>query len=512
MDKIQELVYISPNEAEFLGYHLILMYFDKNAQFQTNLQKIYRDHPEVISTAQFTRVLSVISMLNNNSQAQFIRLIETSDDIILCHLLCFPDFFNTVRLKYFEIIKAFSKNNFGTPERDSDMLVEERTVFGWGEMKRRLLIDTDEEMKFFLAFCYGKKSAGLELYSIEKDQIYMEVFQVSYAVLKDKVNKIKPMKTVKTLLDKLKSSEGRIKRETLIKKIAKGDSNKFTEQVIKNCLVKVGRFQEGMIDDSHDEQDHSRDEHPELIRIPQLAVSEPKRQVIEKAPLVVTQKPEVVVSKPAERVPIPEATVVKLEKKKANRLLKKVLDEWSSYLRQKKRQGNKIVEEMKEQRMDRLKINFFYEWKSFITQKKARIEELLLSEPFPGTIHEVNTDVIYNHLFLKNFASGQSFMCAFTQHIVKTHRALLDRGIPQLNLFRDIKLLEISWLFIIDSNKHLNELLSFFSIFMIDQEDVSPLFMGQALEQDYQLPERGDSDEGPIEGHTTFRVSFGSRE
>lgn len=508
MDKIQELVYISPNEAEFLGYHLILMYFDKNAQFQTNLQKIYRDHPEVISTVQFTRVLSVISMLNNNNQAQLIRLIETSDDIILCHLICFPDFFNTVRLKYFEIMKAFSKHNFPDQNGTSIMMVEERSVFGWGEMKRRLLIDTDEEMKLFIAFCFGKKSAGLDLYSIEKDHIYMDLFKVPYSVLKDKVSKIRPMKTVKSLLDKLSTADGRIKRETLIKKTVKGDSNKFTEQVLKNCLVKVGRFQEGLIEYSQDEQDNSRDERPEPIKIVKPVSIEPKRPVLEKITAVVMPKQEAVVSKPAERIPVPEETIRRLERKKANRVMKRVLDEWSGYLRQKKRQGNKIVEEMEEQRMDRLKINFFYEWKSFISQKKARIEDLLMAEPFPGTIHEVETDVIYNHLFLKNYASGQTFMSAFTQHIVQTHRAFIGKDIPQLALFKDIKLMEISWLFIIDSNKHLDELLSFFSIFMIDQEDVLPLFMGQAFERDYLLPDPADSEGRPIEGGSIFRISF----
>jgi hypothetical protein len=484
IDMVEEVVFISPCEAEFMSLNLLMLYFEKEASFQTALQSIEKDHPEVMDSKHFDAILKIVSMLSNRNYAQYLRSMAESKDLLLGHVMGLPEFINTIRIKYFCILKNLSFNQ-GRGEGSMDNEGGEEAPLS--EYQKRLHIDTLEEMKYFLTFMYGKKNKGVELFSVERNVINLGHYQADVSELLSKISKIKLNKPIQSLKACLAAISPLNKRECSVKG-PKKENSQIIKTVHQNIFSVIKR---AVGDYKAIEEEPLSEEIPSEEELVKVA---PTRQVLEPSKAdssLIKKKIEIdnidqLIDKAGRKKKGAEKALLLL-KKKVRTVRREVYRLWSMYSIAKSAQQLEKLKEYLDAKNEQTRFECFDQWRLQVYRRQALLEEIMEIPDFEGGMDDVVCEEYKNLTYLPHYNYYQSFIMYLFRHLLrKWFEVLAPQTILAQNL-GTVQEFRLSWLFVIDrSSPDCRYLAPFLGLFLISpEESLTAIIEGTTIETEY---------------------------
>ena len=523
IERIQELIYISPFEADFLCYDLLMMYFENKSKFQSRIGKIQEDHPEVFDSPQLEILLSIVSALEQSNYARYFNIMANTSDILLAHVMGMPEFINIVKVKYFCLLRTLEYGNKVKPFAEarmpisnvgfkSSMAIEEENLSinnnsrmaPLNEFQRRLHVGSLDEMEAFLTFMHGKKNKGLQLYSLASNLINLDYFKVEEKELLAIINKIlKFSGPLDILTNRRINNRAQIKREPLVKGPLLNDLSPFILQThlriggfsaYQKTSSKIGTSEEeGLAEEKGEEEmslEDAEGEHkgsaPSFTRdsgfikntSADISASEIRRQASTKLVQEKKVRDPSDIRKAAEK--IMQTLRVKVK------TLKRITFETWAYLNMaKNKEQAAILREFFKTKTDQLKMNCVFEWQRHVQEQRELQQELMSMPAFKGDITKTDASFCRDKAILPYYTSFQTFVAdLFKQLLSKWFDDITPKIIIAHNC-SDVSHFQLSFLFLVDSmsSESLSPLACFLQVFLVPLEDMEDLLLGNTVYQ-----------------------------
>ena len=180
------IIYISPNQAEFICYQLLLVYFNEQTRGFTTKLSFYLDKmPELLETPQLTLLLEIVSCLESNNYTKYFQLIRNpkKTDYLLSTLLTYHQFIWRIRLDAIKIHRQAFRSSFSyftsesTPpdlstyvqgfDQFYELGLDSGKFIRLSDLKVKLgFVDMDKAASF-ARLCYGKNERDQRLIQID---------------------------------------------------------------------------------------------------------------------------------------------------------------------------------------------------------------------------------------------------------------------------------------------------------------------------------------------------------
>lgn len=507
MEMVEEVIYISPCEAEFMSLNLLMLFFEKEASFQTALQSIEKDHPEVLESPHLDAVLRIVATLTKRNYAQYLRTMSETKDLLLGHVMGLPEFVNTVRIKYFYVLKSLTFSS------GSGMATEGQTA-PLSEYQRRLHIDTLEEMKYFLTFMHGKKNKGFELFNVERDVVNLDYYTADIGDLLSKISKIKLNKPIRSLVNGLAATSATNKREVSVK-----GPKKDNTEIVKLAHRRISAAVRATT---------AEFEQPEEEEVSEEAVSE-EEPVVSETPVVPKELPkkEISVAKKTLEVDGEEAKKSKLAKKKKGAemsllLLKKkvktirrgVFQLWSMYSVAKSAEQLEKLREYLIAKNEQTKFDCFDLWRHQVYKRRALLEEIMEIPDFDGTINDVICEEYVGLSYQPEYNYYQTFIMLFFRHLLRKWFEIL---VPQTILSQNlgtVRNFKLSWLFVVSSKSaEARYLAPFLGLFLLTpEESLAAILEGKKVDCEYYIDNWIDREGVMHPGRITLTLTLACKQ
>jgi hypothetical protein len=506
IEMAEEVIYISPCEPEFMSLNLLMLYFEKEASFQTALQSIEKDHPEVLDSRQFDAVLGIVSMLSKQNYAQYLRTMSETRDLLLGHVLGMPEFLNTVRVKYFGVLKLLFAHAAGS-------MATEGLAAPLGEWQRRLHIDSVEEMKYYLTFMHGKKNRGFELFSVERDAVNLEHYTADAGDLLGKIGKIKMNRPLASLKALLAAGGPTNKREAGVKgpKLA---SDAFVKAVHKRFFA-AGKLAFDLAD--LPEEDEPSEELPELDHPKSLAPEKTHVGPLKAETSLTKTGPEVDKGELLRNLLIRKKKGAELSllllKKKVRTTRRDVFRLWSMYSVAKSVEQLEKLKQYLDSKNEQTRFDCFDLWRLQVYKRRALLEEIMDIPDFDGYITDVVCEEYAGLTFLPDYNCHQTFIMIFFRHLLrKWFEILAPQTILSQNL-STVKHFSLSWLFIVDQKSSKAQYLApFLGVFLLTpEESLEAILEGKTIECEYFIDNWIDREGRQHGGRLRLTVSLECR-
>jgi len=522
LELIQEVVYISPYEADFQCYNLLMMYFENKSNFQSRLGKVEEKHPEVFESEQMNRLLDIIRVLDQRNYATYMKIMSTTPDLMLAHVMGMPEFINIVRVKYFCLLRTFEFGELGAPfsvQNGSTMGIEmdgsEPRLAVFSEFQTRLGIGSQDEMESFLTFMHGKKNKGLQLYSTSSNLINLDYFKSEEHELLGIVSKyLKFSKPIQILLNRRMTDGKLTKREPIVKG---QPSTSLTPLIflvhknISNTTISQPEIIEEEPQDEEEDQYEGEEEHFDEGEEEQYDEEDEDQEgtgLFSQAgaggsSLRDSQRGVTVANEPLPS-PLSKRGQVKsgLEKKtrnpsdvlKAVDILSKILrlrnkaslkhrlDTWSILTISKNQEQAEFLKFYLEERARKTMYNCMSAWWHFKEEKLDAQDYYRNEEPFTGDITMVDPAVFEGATILPEYSCFQPFVATiFKQLLRKWFEVICPQQVISHNC-SDVDTFEMKVLYLVDSWDKNDGLGSFLQVFLLEKEELLALICGEVTE------------------------------
>lgn len=502
-----EMVYISPCEAEFMSLNLLMLYFESGPSFQTSLLNMEKGHPEIMNSEHLEKVLGIVSMVGKKNYAQYIRTMTETKDILLGHVMSMPQILTGIRIKYFNQLKTL---NYSSSLESSTMEMEHARQASLSDFQKRLGIDSQEEITYFLSFMYGKKNRGVELYSTDRNIINLEHYQADTDDLLSKVGKIKMNRPVMSLMDKLTATSQFNKREMNMKGPKKDLAN-YSEHVHQNISLKVRSTMVYMEAEDEPEASYESEEEVEEYHEPevkQVSPSPASNQLRNQSSAQVDQQAKK--SNPREDKRKSAEMCFRLMKIKIRSLKKQVMTSWSIYSIAKNAEHLEILTEFIESRNEQIRFQCFDEWRLQIRNRKMMLEEIMAIPDYEGNIDEIDGTPLLGLILIPEYNYKQTFILGIFRHLLrKWFEVLVPQQILCHNLSH-VRNFELSWLFIIDGQSDdAIYFSSYLSQFLLTEEECEQVIVeGREMQTEYYVDNWIDRAGVTHSGRLTFILNL----
>ena len=451
-----------------MSYHLLMLHFENPLHFEATLTRVSQENKEVLNSSTFKAVMNTVSALNKKNFAQYFKIMATTQDPLLAHLMGLPEFVNIIRIRYFSQLKSMGYVSSLA-----------RVSF----LKHKLHVQTDEEMELILTFMYGKKNKDLVLYSLEKDTVYLNCYTADVQELEGKVGKVPKISRSFPALKAMIIAHG--KRQGVIKGSVTAEGISYVEHVHRSLIDLSGDVFPD-VEEEQPEEDANLlgDQSPGRILLENKGSQRLEGSILSDGPSM--KKAELMRTEvPSSKQRTAHDKLRRLEivchylRRKVRLYRQRYLERWRLHCLAKNKEQAGLLLEYMDAKNDRVRGNCFFQW-SFLTRSRQMLQAELFQAPFfESGAEAIDSSHFRNVAYLDYYSCFQTFVMGLMRQLLNRWFGHLCNFDSVKHNFAAVKKFEMGILYLVDSKEYLDNLASFIGVFMLDPEDFEEVLYNQ---------------------------------